>query len=93
MSIENDPGFWRATIAAITGALAGVGLPTTMAWRRANSAQKAADETRVILAERHYTKPEVENLVDRAVGPIKEKLNGMDSKLDRLIERHIKGAD
>lgn len=87
MSSENDPGFWGAAIAAITGVLAAVGLPITMTLRRANAASKLSNDTRIILAERHYTKLEVQNLVDREVHPINEKLDKIDSKLDRLIER------
>jgi hypothetical protein len=46
-----------------------------------------ANLTRIILAERHYTKLEVHDLVDRATIPIHEKLDDIKKDVSYLVKR------
>ena len=68
--------------------------------KTAENAQKLSAETRVILAERHMTKPEVESLVDRtfrhlvdtqeeANKNIHSKLDDMSDDIKMLIQREM----
>jgi len=49
-----------------------------------------ANLTRIILAERHYTKLEVLALVDRATQPIHDKLDAMQKDLRYLVREKRK---
>jgi len=53
-------------------------------------ASMRADRTRIILAERHFTKMEVLSLVDRATKPIHDKLDPMRKDLRYLVREKRK---
>jgi len=63
-------------------------LPLAWIWHRLNKAHIKCDETRITLAERHYTKLEVQDLVDRSVGPLHSKLNDISQDIKYLIKEH-----
>lgn len=46
-----------------------------------------ANLTRIILAERHYTKLEVHSLVDRATAPINQKLDEIKDDIKYLVRK------
>ena len=79
----DDLGF----LSWIWGALA---VPLAWLWHRTTRANIKADESRIILAERHYTKLEVDNLVDKAVKPVHDKLNDISSDVKYLVRRDQK---
>ncbi|MES0444907.1 MAG: hypothetical protein ABUJ92_00040 [Desulfobacterales bacterium] len=60
-------------------------LPLGWMWHRMNGISSKTDETRITLAERHYTKLEVHDLVDRQVGPILEKLDEIREDIKYLV--------
>lgn len=49
-----------------------------------------ANITRIILAERHYTKLEVHSLVDRATKPIHQKLDVIQKDITYLVREQRK---
>ena len=65
-------------------------IPLGWLWHRVNKANSKADESRIILAERHYTKLEVDSLVDKAVKPVHDKLNDISSDVKYLVRRDQK---
>lgn len=60
-------------------------IPIGWLWQRLNKVQSRTDETRIVLAERHYTKLEVKDIVDRSVGPLHSKLNDIAEDTKYII--------
>lgn len=81
MTTEID--LWRYTWGLIL-------IPLSWLWHRVNSIQSKTDETRITLAERHYTKLEVHDLVDRSTRPIHDKLDLMQKDLSYLVREKRK---
>ncbi|VAX07963.1 hypothetical protein MNBD_ALPHA03-1281 [hydrothermal vent metagenome] len=65
-------------------------IPLTWLYHRMNRTSQKTDETRIVLAERHYTKLEVDHLVDKAVKPVHDKLNDISSDVKYLVRRDQK---
>ena len=52
---------------------------------RVSYVNKKTDETRIVLAERHYTKLEVDHLVNQSIKPIHDKLNSISDDIKYLV--------
>lgn len=83
--MSDDHEFWKY----VWGALL---VPITWFWHRINRIETNGNETRITLAERHYTKLEVHDLVDRAVKPVHDKLDEIRGDIKYLV-REKNGKD
>ena len=83
---SSDPELlkWLWTLAAV---------PIAWMWNKITRAENKVDQTRIVLAERHYTKLEVQDLVDREVGPLHEKLDGIASDVKYLVRKNDTGSN
>lgn len=54
---------------------------------KSEEALRKANENRIYIAEHFYTRPEIHDLVDRAVGPIHSKLNDIGEDVSYLVRK------
>lgn len=81
--MSNEVDIWRYTWGIVL-------VPLTWLWHRVNSIQAKTDDTRIILAERHYTKLEVHAIVDSSTKPIHDKLDTMQKDISYLVREKRK---